>query len=498
MRQSLAVVFLLLIAPLMSVNIWAQGSPTPNVDIECPDVMEIADSLVVGAGSNLTCTLTNPTNYMEDVSVSIQSIGSMTPGLNYSVPGDIVIPPLGQVDFEVVFNGTTRAAHVSSLWNISAVVTQANGVANPSPVTKTVSVEVKQGYYLENGCTTQAASNESHIRMEIEFYNSTGNIIAVELNYTAAPIISENFALLAEMGCFDGVLFHRVIDNFIQGGDFTNGGGIVGGHAAKWHGYCAGILHNNSSGTCDPVLWTLPDNSSNQLAHMPFALAMAPYYPSSGGGSQFMIMDNGFNYSDSLPSSNIGFVFGKVIAGQNTVSLISHSSVLNSSSGELSTPLSPIIITSAYPFDLDSDGDGVIDDEDAFPNDANESADTDGDGVGNNADAFPEDANESADTDGDGVGNNADAFPEDANESVDSDGDGVGDNADVKPEDPDISVEDDIQIEEQRILSDTLLMGLIGASVFLGLCFLFMGVLMRRKKAPDSPFDVTESIWDDN
>lgn len=35
---------------------------------------------------------------------------------------------------------------------------------------------------------------------------------------------------------------------------------------------------------------------------------------------------------------------------------------------------------------VDSDGDGVPDDEDAFPNDPNESVDTDGDGIGNNAD----------------------------------------------------------------------------------------------------------------
>ena len=34
----------------------------------------------------------------------------------------------------------------------------------------------------------------------------------------------------------------------------------------------------------------------------------------------------------------------------------------------------------------DSDGDGIIDANDAFPNDASESVDTDGDGIGNNAD----------------------------------------------------------------------------------------------------------------
>ena len=36
--------------------------------------------------------------------------------------------------------------------------------------------------------------------------------------------------------------------------------------------------------------------------------------------------------------------------------------------------------------EVDSDGDGVADDDDAFPNDANETMDSDGDGVGDNAD----------------------------------------------------------------------------------------------------------------
>ncbi len=73
---------------------------------------------------------------------------------------------------------------------------------------------------------------------------------------------------------------------------------------------------------------------------------------------------------------------------------------------------------------LDSDGDGVPDKSDAFPNDPTEWEDTDGDGVGNNSDAFPSDPNETVDTDGDGVGNNAD---------LDDDGDGVPDVSDDFP-----------------------------------------------------------------
>ena len=66
----------------------------------------------------------------------------------------------------------------------------------------------------------------------------------------------------------------------------------------------------------------------------------------------------------------------------------------------------------------DTDGDGVIDSQDAFPNDASESKDTDGDGVGDNSDKFPNDASESKDTDGDGTGNTAD---------TDDDNDGASD-----------------------------------------------------------------------
>ena len=99
--------------------------------------------------------------------------------------------------------------------------------------------------------------------------------------------------------------------------------------------------------------------------------------------------------------------------------------------------------TAPPPPPLDSDGDGVADSQDAFPNDPSEWADTDGDGVGDNADVFPNDAAETLDSDGDGIGDNADAFPNDAAENKDTDGDGVGDNADAFPEDETETIDSD-------------------------------------------------------
>lgn len=71
---------------------------------------------------------------------------------------------------------------------------------------------------------------------------------------------------------------------------------------------------------------------------------------------------------------------------------------------------------------IDSDGDGVDDDSDVFPNDSEEWSDFDGDGIGDNADT---------DDDGDGCEDANDELPTNANECLDTDGDGIGDNADT-------------------------------------------------------------------
>lgn len=89
----------------------------------------------------------------------------------------------------------------------------------------------------------------------------------------------------------------------------------------------------------------------------------------------------------------------------------------------------------------DSDGDGVPDYFDAFPNDPTEITDLDGDGAGDGDDDFPDNSGESEDSDNDGQGDNedndgnndgiTDEDDEDSNDGIsDSDGDGINDNSD--------------------------------------------------------------------
>ncbi|MCH2637911.1 MAG: SBBP repeat-containing protein [Candidatus Thalassarchaeum sp.] len=84
---------------------------------------------------------------------------------------------------------------------------------------------------------------------------------------------------------------------------------------------------------------------------------------------------------------------------------------------------------------VDSDGDGVSDINDRFPNDPDVWQDTDQDGVEDGLDAFPYNPTQSTDTDGDGfgdnpMGSNADRFVDDDTQWSDVDGDGYGDNPD--------------------------------------------------------------------
>ena len=131
---------------------------------------------------------------------------------------------------------------------------------------------------------------------------SNKGTIRVELLESDAPKTTENFITLAERGYYDGIIFHRVIRNFmIQGGDPTGTG--RGGQSA-W----GGRFNDEIDSTSDVY----------KTGYKAGTMAMANAGPNTNG-SQFFIMHVDY----PLPPSYT--IFGRVIEGQEVVNAIATS-----------------------------------------------------------------------------------------------------------------------------------------------------------------------------
>ncbi len=115
----------------------------------------------------------------------------------------------------------------------------------------------------------------------------------LELYPEHAPKTVNNFVFLAKEGYYDGVVFHRVISNFmIQGGDPTGTG--RGGPGYKFEDEVAG----------------------NPLKHERCVISMANAGPNTNG-SQFFITHSPQTHLDGKHT-----VFGRVVTGLDVVDTI--------------------------------------------------------------------------------------------------------------------------------------------------------------------------------
>ena len=126
--------------------------------------------------------------------------------------------------------------------------------------------------------------------------DNSSDVIVIELYPEYAPGTVENFLRLAESGFYDGVGFHRIVDDFMaQGGDPDGTG--MGGSSETIFGEFA------SNGF-----------TQNTLRHTKGIISMARIDDPNSASSQFFIM----LADDSFLDGNYA-AFGKVIEGMDIV-----------------------------------------------------------------------------------------------------------------------------------------------------------------------------------
>ncbi len=148
-----------------------------------------------------------------------------------------------------------------------------------------------------------------------------------------APITVTNFETLVTQGFYDGLTFHRVVDNFMaQGGD---------------------PLGNGSGGSDQTIKGEFSQNGiKNDLSHQRGVVSMARNSISmDSASSQFFIC-----YTDCAFLDGGYAAFGKVTEGMEVVDSFLQVERSLGGDGAISSPNTPIIIDTAVMTEDDADG----------------------------------------------------------------------------------------------------------------------------------------------
>jgi peptidylprolyl isomerase len=146
------------------------------------------------------------------------------------------------------------------------------------------------------GCNAQQPSDNNKTNGTIVVLETNQGNIELKMMPKVAPLAVENFTTHVKNGYYNGLIFHRVIKNFmIQGGDPT---GTGRGGESIWHKEF------------------INEYGKNVVFDRPFLLAMANHGPNTNG-SQFFIT------TVPTPHLNGGYtIFGEVVSGQEVVKKI--------------------------------------------------------------------------------------------------------------------------------------------------------------------------------
>lgn len=177
-------------------------------------------------------------------------------------------------------------------------------------------------------------------------FETTMGAFVIEVNEEKAPITAANFLAYVDEGFYDGVVFHRVIPNFMAQG---------GGFAAE-----AGMYVEKP--TRDPI----QNEADNGLRNVKGSVAMARTSDPHSASAQFFVnfKDNDFLDHTAKTPRGWGYaVFGQVVEGMDVVEKMAFQGTgdklltMRLPNGETTNapaqnvPLTDIVITSASRLD---------------------------------------------------------------------------------------------------------------------------------------------------
>lgn len=150
--------------------------------------------------------------------------------------------------------------------------------------------------------------------------------ITVELDQEAAPVTVSNFVNLAQNGFYDGLTFHRIIEDFMMQGGDPNGDGTGG--------------NTDENGNEVNIVGEFTDNGyENSLSHTRGAISMARATDYNSASSQFFIV-----HEDSSASLDGQYaVFGYVTEGLDIVDSVCESAEPTDDNGTIEADAQPVI-----------------------------------------------------------------------------------------------------------------------------------------------------------
>ena len=135
-------------------------------------------------------------------------------------------------------------------------------------------------------------------KINAEIQLESGEVIELELYPEIAPITVSNFKYLAEKGFYNGLIFHRVIEDFMIQGGCPEGKGTGGpGYSIKGEFIANGV--------------------NNTLKHERGVISMARSNKPDSAGSQFFIVHQTSEHLDGQYAA-----FGRVTNGMEVVDRI--------------------------------------------------------------------------------------------------------------------------------------------------------------------------------